>query len=558
MNISSFISQSSCGNLTAMLVLFTLFGVSLAQTYYYNASFDPSNTSEITINVQSSNYGSHYVKVTPYNNPCNNPKITVTFEQIDYDQSHEKLFVYSSSGSLIQQCSATRSCNTFETCVSDYSLSTSSIAANNIRTITYLYISSNVHALCSSHSYRINAKVKLMCDSSSATPSPTSTPTSPTQIPTMNPTPSPTFSPTKQATARYNINVDPTSSTAASASITSVTSGDFHVNFIPQNADCLNPVISFKYKPIDNDQSGEHLKIFDYNQSMSTIATCQVTSNNCHRYENCINDYQIPTNISMDESYKIIVRVSSKTNALCSHSYRIDAVLSLSCNGQSVEDGDEDEENDNGWLILFIICPCCLLIGVWCNRCKRRRRLRGVARNRIPSVPQPVGNNHIMLHRIANPVQVNLQSVPKCDRKGPGFVSANSFVARQTNEGKNNGERLPNYNEMQVMQPGAYQPGQHQEQNPPPPAYSNNIRMIVQPPMPPVYHEPHVNEVSEWFNQNVIMNRKDMDKYCKLLIANGFDSKISLKYITEQQLKVIGITKIGHINVILAAIKNIK
>ena len=75
---------------------------------------------------------------------------------------------------------------------------------------------------------------------------------------------------------------------------------------------------------------------------------------------------------------------------------------------------------------------------------------------------------------------------------------------------------------------------------------------------PSMAEEPEIGiEIKNWFETQVHFNRNDKMKYCQLLIDNGFENLLSLKYLGESQLREIGVVKLGHMHMILAAIKEL-
>ena len=64
------------------------------------------------------------------------------------------------------------------------------------------------------------------------------------------------------------------------------------------------------------------------------------------------------------------------------------------------------------------------------------------------------------------------------------------------------------------------------------------------------------NEVAEWFNDKIPL--KTYTKiYLDKFIENGFDNMRSIKLLTDNDLKEIGINKLGHRKLIIKAVRDI-
>ena len=138
-------------------------------------------------------------------NNCNSPRISLEFEQIDYNTvATEYLKIYDDSDNEIETCTGQQyGCGVFEYCLNNYQLATASIN-NNEEYIIRLKQGPGVHRLCdpdpNGDLLSVNAVLTMTCEITAANPEPTAVTISPTDQPTnqpsINPTNLPTMTPT--------------------------------------------------------------------------------------------------------------------------------------------------------------------------------------------------------------------------------------------------------------------------------------------------------------------------------------------------------------------------
>ena len=109
---------------------------------------------------------------------------------------------------------------------------------------------------------------------------------------------------------------------------------DYELQFTIKNYDCVNPRVTFKYRPIDNDGATEYLRLYDDDDSV--IATCSAgIQKGCSEWFTCVNDKVLgPSSIAKGSSYTLRIRTGPDINYLCTingHKLSMDATMTLSC-----------------------------------------------------------------------------------------------------------------------------------------------------------------------------------------------------------------------------------
>ena len=249
-------------------------------------------------------------------NDCVEPKLTIIYETIDYDQTYEYMDIIDMTNPdqpLLQRCGENYACGVFETCLSNYQIpGISKIERDTVYEIA-ISQSSSVDALCAgfSNPYVINATVTLKCESGTANPTPsptkapTSEPTTPTSDPTTaeptRPTEQPTLSPTfteidcsdpfsiESRFCQY-IDISPELDTMTSFStrIKDVDQGflpqifDIFFTVDPQaENDCVDPKIMFNFEKIDTDSTFEYINVTNNNDELIAKCGAGAFANDC-------------------------------------------------------------------------------------------------------------------------------------------------------------------------------------------------------------------------------------------------------------------------------------
>eukprot|EP01083_Nonionella_stella_P081948 226046_1 len=284
------------------------------------------------------------IYVTPANNHCVDPYITLTYESIDYDSggASEGLAVIRPFGTTITTCSSTNLCGSFASCVTNHNLGIAKLAADESNLLVTLKVSYQVDSFCTG--YAINARLTIFC--SDATKNPTLTPTIATTTPTKTPTyASPVIQDCYDGTERvcYYVDIAPLPGVIQSRLITiqDVDHGAmdtyYDIYVTPANNHCVDPYITLTYESIDYDSGGASEGLGVIRPSGFTIATCSST-NYCGSFASCVTNENLGmAKLAADESNLLVtLKVSYGVDDLCTTSYVINARLTIFCSDATV------------------------------------------------------------------------------------------------------------------------------------------------------------------------------------------------------------------------------
>eukprot|EP01083_Nonionella_stella_P025868 71216_1 len=283
---------------------------------------------------------------------CVNPSISIRYEQIDYDGSNEYFTVIDNDHILNVTCGVSPGayqCDLFEDCVRDHSLGLNGIIANTTYQVN-VFQPKEVDALCTNHSYSINADITLQCAAGTMNPTihPTRRPSmSPTE-PTVDPTPNPTnfrYSCGNSAVNKYcyHLAVYPEIDVDKEWKITIQNIEDntetyFDIYIVPYMVDCVAPTISFEFERIDYNTRREYILISGFDGFRTTQCGGDGQTNVCGVLETCVTDMPLGINrIKSEDSYIVTVYESGQVEAECKpdSDLSINAILSIKCYGVS-------------------------------------------------------------------------------------------------------------------------------------------------------------------------------------------------------------------------------
>ena len=131
-------------------------------------------TNEISIGTTSEAVPTiHQIHTQILDNPCIIPRISSSFEEIDFALTSEYFNVYDNDGSLITQCSGTRdfSCDHWIDCLRSHPLNVDEINDADIYTIT-IQGSDEFDSLCTGNPYSLHVKVRFECMLNETLPTP--------------------------------------------------------------------------------------------------------------------------------------------------------------------------------------------------------------------------------------------------------------------------------------------------------------------------------------------------------------------------------------------------
>eukprot|EP01083_Nonionella_stella_P317235 1153940_1 len=108
----------------------------------------------------------------------------------------------------------------------------------------------------------------------------------------------------------------------------------FDVYFTIKQSDCINPKITFKLDRLDYDDSSHDEVVEVYDNDLSLIQSCTVTSVECTITDTCINAASVNNGatITKGTSYMFTVVVGADVDALCSdHDMILNSQVQLTC-----------------------------------------------------------------------------------------------------------------------------------------------------------------------------------------------------------------------------------
>lgn len=109
---------------------------------------------------------------------------------------------------------------------------------------------------------------------------------------------------------------------------------DYKVQFTIKNYDCVNPRVTLKYRPIDNDGSTEYMSIYDDDNALLKTCTANIQKG-CSEWFTCTDQRALSrSRITVGSSYTFRVRGGPDINSLCTingHKLSMDAIITLTC-----------------------------------------------------------------------------------------------------------------------------------------------------------------------------------------------------------------------------------
>eukprot|EP01084_Bolivina_argentea_P076195 138082_1 len=111
----------------------------------------------------------------------------------------------------------------------------------------------------------------------------------------------------------------------------------FEIHYNIRNNNCRQPSISFAFEEIDWGQTNEYIDLID-NDGSSINRCIGNLERNCGVFMDCFSSPQMLSvnTITKDSNYTLTVVSSTDLHALCTHSYEINARLTIYCLGDTV------------------------------------------------------------------------------------------------------------------------------------------------------------------------------------------------------------------------------
>ena len=119
-----------------------------------------------------------YIQFTSKYEDCVAPRISVSFEEIDFSSQYEYFEIFDNNDQFIYKCNGTQdaNCGHWIQCLQDYPLGIVKIAAESTYNITIKTSGFNARCSSSTHSYSANIGLSITCSSETATPTTEPTP----------------------------------------------------------------------------------------------------------------------------------------------------------------------------------------------------------------------------------------------------------------------------------------------------------------------------------------------------------------------------------------------